>query len=287
MTKLAASAAVEPSSPRTSAERPWSGHSNAEQALHCCSWTFVSAFDNAIRETVFLPGSMDDAAVANLFARLSLPPEQLWNLLFLLSDNEAARQQAGVPGPLSGMVREWHDCSWVGIQGGHEVIDDRRDSKPGDALGDIVFNFARGCALRRVIDSLRELGLATIVPYAAAYGPFSGPEPDANAEVIDAAYVDDEPLCICVGETPRSWYTMLLPWLTPFPQKRKRFGFAFNTSPGKTEIMPAFRGAGARKKATQELQAKGLTLKNGQCIRSTFWLQAHGRSSDCHSSADP
>ena len=152
----------------------------------------VGAFDAVIRQLVFGASELpfDDEGIARIVAALGLPPEVMHHIADELS-KRSVLEEIGVPPPLLRPVAEAHAFTWFSTQGLESVVEPRAGSRPGDPLGDIIFNLLESYVHRKLTEQLAgHPAILHLPPLPPRLSPsFLKNEP---AEVLFNNYVDDD-----------------------------------------------------------------------------------------------
>ena len=124
----------------------------------------VNAFNSVVRALAFVP-EFDIETTAQVFRSFSLPPEALHEFLSLL--NTSAFDLCGVDPHLSELIAEAHNGTWFTTKGRVEVMATESGTKPGDPLGDVIFNYIMWRVLGALEARLQELDIIQDVPFDA------------------------------------------------------------------------------------------------------------------------
>ena len=101
------------------------------------------AFDAVVRSVLMgkPPGEdLEDLEVAAILKTLGFAPSELREVIALIPQ-VSYMQACGMSATVAHSVREAHESSWFVVQGSSQVTLTRVGSKPGDPLGDLVFNW--------------------------------------------------------------------------------------------------------------------------------------------------
>jgi hypothetical protein len=137
----------------------------------------AAALDSVVRQIV-VGGRVPEAVLA------SLPDEQKETV------QEAARHFVigeGVPEGLVARLRDVHEQTWLAIERREKPVSTNRGSRPGDPLGDILWNLVQAKLQKEISAELREAGLHVSLPSNDGIGFTTPPHDDAAT----TAYVDD------------------------------------------------------------------------------------------------
>ena len=156
----------------------------------------VGAFDAVIRQLVVRSPSlaMDDGGIASIVKALGLPPETMHSIAAELA-KPSVLESADVPATLLNPVTQAHTHTWFTSQGLPGIVESRAGSKPGDPLGDIVFNMLEANVHKKLSNALEDhpaiLVLPPLPPDLAPH--FLNNDP---SKVFFNNYVDDDAFCI-------------------------------------------------------------------------------------------
>ena len=205
----------------------------------------LGAFDAVVRQLVLGSSELpfDDEAIARIVASLGLPPEVMHHLAKELS-RMSVLEQAEVPLPLRRPVAEAHAHTWFSTQGLASVVEPRAGSRPGDPLGDIIFNFLEGHVHGKLADQLHgHPAILHLPPLPARLSPsFLDNEP---AEVFFNNYVDDDAFCLAADNA----YDLLMHVYSAFAiivRTFFRLGLVLNFKENKTECILSLVGSRSR-----------------------------------------
>ena len=235
----------------------------------------VGAFDAVCREVLWQ--GTDDESIARLISRMGFDPSVMHALAGHVAD-KGYLSRLGVPGQVIAGVRQSHDCSWFSTQGLGPVVHSRAGSKPGDPLGDIVFNFLGHRVLECAQRELDKAGLLDWLPEGEPPG-LQGLGFDEPCSLLETNYVDDSLFFLA---TPTA--AQLVKDLTHAARVIKRtcahHAMHLNWKAGKTEAMLAFRGEGARGSAIQFhiIQESGIPV-DGDRLRAVSYYKHMGTCS--------
>ena len=156
----------------------------------------VGAFDAVLRQLVFGSNQLpfDDAGIAHIVHALGLPPSVMHHIASELS-SQCILRRMDVPAVLSRSVAEAHAHTWFSTQGLGAVAQPRAGSRPGDPLGDVIFNILE-CHVHSRIEAVVKdhpaiLVLPPLVPNRIP--PFLDNDP---APVFFNNYVDDDAFAV-------------------------------------------------------------------------------------------
>ena len=123
----------------------------ARAAYYCLASIYVDvvgAFDAVIRYLVF-GDSPSDEQVAHLSSVMNFNPADMHELAEKLK-SMSIMAEAGVSPHLEALIAESHADAWYSFQHLDDPICPLLGSKPGDALGDMVFNFRAAKVVKKI-----------------------------------------------------------------------------------------------------------------------------------------
>ena len=198
----------------------------------------IGAFDVVVRET--LMASSGEVAVLEIFRRCGLSPEQ-WQDLQAKLEEASILHQAGVSRHLETLLCEAHEGAWNSMDHAAQVIRTYRGTKPGDPLGDILYNFVSSAVLKEAHQVMSEEGLLVRLPAPTQAVLSDGVETcltDATYADDTVAFLADVSPAACIQKTARTGNILF----TTF----QKFGMCLNPKPGKTEVLLCLRGKAVR-----------------------------------------
>ena len=211
----------------------------------------VGAFDGLVRQVVMgyddLP--VGDAAIITLLAALGFGPDSVHDLAHQLSQGSIL-EKADVPQEVRRAVGDAHSHTWFSVQGCRPVSEALSGSRPGDPLGDIIFNFVETSIHAEIGEGFADAPFVLVLPPLPEklQTPFL---PNDPAEVKFNNYVDDDAFPM-IAETPRLMLDYLGQAIAVIARAFRRHCLTLNLKANKTEVMISFVGKGA-KQALKEL----------------------------------
>ena len=200
-----------------------------------------SAFDSVVRQ--FVTGdTMTEHDLVNLVESLCLAPHVKENLHKFLEGGDALSRM-GLPEDLASAIRGAHENTWFSTQGCSTLVETLRGSRPGDPLGDFLYQALQALAIQEVRERLRAAELCCHIPYSANEPlllPVQG-EADELVEFSDVGYVDDE--CFVLWDASATRLVEKISQdATIVAETFSEFGLQLNLSAGKTEVSIVLRG---------------------------------------------
>ena len=116
-----------------------------------------------IRELVMhvAEAPLADEALADLLRELDADVKAFADTMEMA--HTPALSEAGVDPHTIELVAEAHSDTWLSVEGAANITQVKKGSKPGDNLGDIVFNYIMVAILRDIAQQLLDEGLAVRV----------------------------------------------------------------------------------------------------------------------------
>ena len=203
----------------------------------------VSAFDSALRQLlvpVLHPLSIADTVDFSSFKGLE---KQLLSEILL---QPSALAQAGVPPHLAAIAADIHEATWFAVAGAPGIVSTICGSKPGDPLGDLMYNFLMARVIKNLRDELHTAGLVVSKKFDRETPAFAEPvNPSENIESMDVSYVDDEAIFIedsdameLIGKIQAVTMTAIRTFAS--------HGLQLNFGPGKSECLASLRGKNSK-----------------------------------------
>ena len=233
----------------------------------------IGAFDSLSRELVVAcmatPGDAE-----HVIRALSLNPECADQVRRICSGvAKSVLDDAGVPKQLQVMVAQLHHSIWFSTQGTSSVMHTEQGSRPGNSLGDIMFNFLVTRLmnqLERELDEnklLDELPRLTNHPCVNAFRDNGLLDGVGHTCLIDVDYCDDCVLLVW-GSSGPDLLDKLPRVLTCMHQVFTANGLPIDFNAGKTEIPLSLHGKGS-KKTYQAL------IDRGHVVSFTPYINTH------------
>ena len=247
----------------------------------------VKAFYSVLRQMVMSVPLTDDA-LAKIMATIGLPREAMEDLAEHLAQ-PTAFQEAGISTSLDATISEAHEDTWFSTQLLPTVAHTYKGTKPGDPLGDIVFNFLAARVLKQLEERLARLGigLKLQLPEDAFLQPVAGGNPTCALEV---SFVDDVAILI-EHESPLGLIGKLEATAAIVIDTFAAFGLRIDLRAGKTEALVSLRGRLSLDVYTDVMNKGFVNFKskyNGNMKLPVAWSYKHlGSIVDSKSSMRP
>eukprot|EP00969_Alexandrium_andersonii_P066477 2930705-Alexandrium_andersonii.AAC.1 len=192
---------------------------------------------------------------------MNFPPESMHQLA-ALAKRSAILRANGIPPFTVEVVRQAHESSWMGTEGLSEVAETFAGSKPGDPLGDMVYNWINVQLLAEIQSSFESEGLLVKLPLLPGEQAGLLRSGSDGCVLSEDNYVDDS---IYFGEsTPDMPILQVLQRQAVIvSQVYARHGMALNWREGKSEAMVVFRGPGSREQSSVLFLQHGGKLQVG------------------------
>ena len=200
-------------------------------------------------------GSMPDALLAQVAARLQLPEDALAELHTLLQ-TPCGTEQANMPVHMRRALHALHTNTHFRVPGQHDRVHTRIGSRPGDPFADLVFGFMFSRVLALVEQRLAAMGLLESIEDVAEHSlfPTTSDGPRHQHTVLGPTWMDD--LCLTVsGESALAVEHKTGVVASVLLETCTTHGVTPNLDKGKSEILFSFRGAGSRKLRTKYFSA--------------------------------
>ena len=213
----------------------------ASSGLSFCAFFLdaIAAFESVIRQFVMSDQDLDEKTIAAL-RTLGFSEEVMHELANHISE-VSALIESGATVHLVRMVCEVHDGSWFSVQGTRSVTATCLGSKPGDPLGDIIFNFLAAKCLKCVYCEASDAGLMHSLP--AAPVEVQGHPANDSVYLFDSNHMDDSVFFLfdaCAKNLVQKCMRLVSICVTVFT----RHGLRLNFKSDKSEVMFKFRGSG-------------------------------------------
>ena len=202
---------------------------------------FKAAFYSVIRQGLFTD-RLDDTSFIIAMHRLGVTPEALTDLL------DWARQDKAI-GTVSAHVErllvDLFQGTYFELDGLPEISITSRGTRPGDPIGDILFNLVMVLIMKDVTDGLADVA-GTWTGAGAATDDLLSFDGTSSRAYCELAFVDDLALLIRqpTSDDLMTVATTALRVVTEMAAKR---GLMLNMSAGKTELLCTFLGPGSRR----------------------------------------
>ena len=223
----------------------------------------VGAFDSLLREIVLtLLESME--IVLDFLKNLS-PDADTYDRLRNLVNGKSILSKIGTTKHLETMISTLHHCTWFSTPNAASVIATKRGSRPGNALGDVLFNVLVTHVLEFVEQQLADDDLLSqqLMPVdnhvTRAFKESNGLDvTDTRLTMHDVSYCDD---CVVpvFAETCPLLIKKLSKVLEVVHYSFRVHGLELNFKAGKTETLLSLVGSGSK-------EAKRALYDAGACI---------------------
>ena len=207
------------------------------------------AFYRVLRE-VPLGGCVGDELLAHLMVRLKMPDDALHQIHDLLSETPAV-VQAGLSPMYQRSFRAIHQSTHFWMRGQGDVSRTTMGTRPGDSFADIVFGYMWRSVLAKLEQYLIDHNMIQPIDAHLQLPLFGHCFPaDCPSYFVGPTWMDDLAICISVTEASQLPATMAQVACFLLDLCRHHC-LSPNLSPGKTELLLSFRGAGSRQLKTQ------------------------------------
>ena len=198
----------------------------------------VGAFDSVILQ-LLMQGN-NEVPIFEVLRRCGMEPDQ-WQELLIQLEEASILAEAGLSHHHEALLEEAHAGAWASIEFCDQILRTSRGTKPGDPLGDVLFNFVAAAVMKYASAELADRGLSILLPETAiaAFGP-SGP-----CVMADATYADDT-VFFATDKAAGKCAQKLSAVAEVIYSAFRRFGLELNPKPGKTELLVALRGKGSK-----------------------------------------
>ena len=146
----------------------------------------IGAFDAVVGDLLFDSSLLDEQVAAALRA-CGFGPEVMHELAEQIR-GESIAKQAGLHPHLQAILQQAHASTWFSTQGVSAVVETKVGSRPGDPVGDVVYNFLATKVLQEVEKEAMSRGVVPMLPSVGGEHTLAQNAPLALAEV---SYVDD------------------------------------------------------------------------------------------------
>jgi len=156
------------------------------------------------------------------------------------------------------LLRSLHTGSWFSCGSATELPAVKKGGRQGCRFGGVIFNMAYSRALKKFLAEATAKGIPVRlkVKMGAPPGTLNGEE-DEDAIVFDITFVDDEAV-ILTAAVPKTLIKKLEEAIKILVRVFGYYGMRINWKPGKTEVMVALRGRGARNLKSQMAESEGI-----------------------------
>ena len=191
-------------------------------------------------------GHYTDHQIAQIVAKLSMPPETLQDLLTHLQEPSAI-EQAELPEHLQRVLRSLHTDTYFQVHGQVDCCHTSVGSRPGDCFADVVFSYLFARAMKSFQAKLLQAGLHEVIHDAKTFDPYADGEAEGDkTHYTGPIWMDD----LCVGisaATPAELMRKAGTTTSLLLETLVGFGMTPNLKKGKTELLLSLRGKGVRK----------------------------------------
>ena len=243
-----------------------------------------AAFYTIIRQSL-MSVELSDQGLCHVLARMGVSPQEVHQLRQVAARDDAIG--AG-KGHLEHLVADMLDGSHFGMRGCHDLVHTHRGTRPGDPVGDVLFNMAMTTALKEIRRVAAEAGVRMAETCSLAQvlaAPMGQPvEPGC----VDVAFFDDLALML-LGESCAKLVEDLVMLGVVVDNVMAERGLQVNYSAGKTEALLQLRGRNSkllrdRIMIQQQAQLALDTTRGRQHLRIAHvykhlgtWIQEAGR----------
>ena len=200
-----------------------------------------SAFYMVLRE-VLVQFEDSRCATIHAFKQLGIGEDEIDRML---KDALTQNATSGLPAHAARLLRDVLSGTYFEVKGLDVCVQTHRGTRPGDPVGDILFNLCMSMIVHDVKVSVEE---NTQVPWsgnAELVQDFTQHVPVACPSFGDISYVDDCVFCICAASNEQV-EQIAISIVTAMEQSVARRGLQLNFEKGKTEIMISPAGTGVR-----------------------------------------
>ena len=187
-----------------------------------------------------------DDAVQRLFATLKLPSSSFAE--FAKDLEEAAAMEAANTSPyVCAHVQKALHGTWFKLMGSERISQTKRGSRPGDNMADLLFAFAFGRILNKVVHQLEAEGCSMEVESLGIAHPYPdqlGMYPLVKFSTLGPIWADDLAVMVLAETAPLLVNKLKFVGGVLF-HHLDTAGMQVNFAAGKTEIVMDLRGAGA------------------------------------------
>ena len=195
-------------------------------------------------------GQYTDHQIAQLVAKLGMPPETMQELLSHLQEPSAI-EQANLPMHLQRVLRSLHTDTYFQVPGQTDCCHTSVGSRPGDCFADVVFSYLFSRVMKCFQNKLAQTDLYETIRQVRTFEPFA--HDVSSAAVIPYSgpiWMDD----LCVGmsaATPAALIHKAGVTTSLLLETLVGYGMTPNLKKGKTELLVSLRGKGVRKMKQQ------------------------------------
>lgn len=207
---------------------------------------FKSAFYTIIRQGLFAE-RLDATTFMIAMQRLGVAPQDLADLLST-ADSDVATQ--GLSAHVEALLTDLFKGTYFELDGLSEVALTSRGTRPGDPVGDILFNLVMTIILKDITCSLQASSEAQWIGGQEAVDALHSHGEVPAFAFCEVAFVDDLAVLMRAPDIDQLFALATLSLRAVHTAAAKR-GLALNMQAGKTELLCALVGPGARKARLQ------------------------------------
>ena len=213
-----------------------------------------SAFYMVLRQTITDIPDANHAAQAALI-RLGVRPDEVVKLFDKAKTETAAK---GLTPHAMLALKDILTNTFFLTRGSDQPTKTNRGTRPGDPVGDVLFNLVMALILAEAVGEVRDTTGAAWLGSVEACSSFESVATIPCPGFIDVSYVDD---CVFVihGHSNDEVEQIAVQIVTAMCKSAETRGLMINFEPGKTEMVWKIQGPGSRAKK-QQLAEKGQAL---------------------------
>ena len=208
---------------------------------------FKSAFYTVIRQGLF-QNPVDDTALRAALSRFGMDPDVIHGLLQQASDDYAT---GGISQHAEFLLSDLFKATFFQVDGIDEVALTTKGTRPGDPVGDILFNMLMTVMMEEVTNYITSRTPARWQGDAKPHDNFHLSHEVHDFAWCEVAFVDDLAVLMRAPSQKELEDIIQLAFQAVYVVAEKR-GLQLNMEAGKTEVLRAFVGKGA-KQAKQQL----------------------------------
>jgi len=202
-----------------------------------------AAFYSVLRQALF-PGDGDTATLAQALTSIGISPETAAQTAESV-DKDFALQ--GVTPHMLAILKDAMTNTHFFIDGIHEPCRTRRGTRPGDPIGDILFNTIMSCLLKDVKQSMAKSSDLVWYGHSAACTDFLSPDDMPAVGYFDVSFVDDCAFGIH-GRSIQQVEQGIKDVVESVIAAANKRGLCINFDQGKTEVLWNLVGKGSKDK---------------------------------------
>ena len=203
---------------------------------------FKSAFYTIIRQGLFSE-RLDETTFMIAMNRLGVAPQDLVNLLST-ADHDVATQ--GLSSHVQALLTDLFRGTYFELDGLSEVALTSRGTRPGDPVGDILFNLVMAIVLKDITSSIQENTTASWLGSPTPVDALHQHEAVPGYAFYEVAFVDDLAVLMRAPDIAQL-LDLATQSLQAVHHAASQRGLSLNMQAGKTELICALVGPGARK----------------------------------------